>query len=111
MASTQGAVSSIYLLARCTTSKMAMRAVGTSSASMAASTLAGSSLIRPSSSPSTGSATGVLVTVPPKYFSHMATVRDSRLPRSLARSVLMRLMSASLVKAPSLPKGTSRSRK
>ena len=57
------------------------------------------------------SSMGAFATVPPKYFSHMATVRDKRLPRSLARSVLMRLISASLVNEPSLPKGTSRSRK
>ena len=38
-------------------------------------------------------------------------VRLSRLPRSLARSLLMRLIRASLVNIPSLPKGISRSRK
>ena len=49
--------------------------------------------------------------VPPKYLSAMAVVRDSRLPRSLARSILMRLISSSLEKLPSEPKGKSRSRK
>ena len=34
-------------------------------------------------------------TLSPKYFSTMATVRLTRLPRSLARSALMRLSSAS----------------
>ena len=48
---------------------------------------------------------------PPKYLFTMAVVRLTRLPRSLARSVLMRPMRASLEKLPSLPKGNSRSRK
>ena len=46
-----------------------------------------------------------------KYLSAMAVVRLSRLPRSLARSMLMRLMSSSLEKLPSEPNGKSRSRK
>ena len=49
--------------------------------------------------------------VPPKYLPTMAVVRLTRLPRSLARSVLMRPMRASLEKLPSVPKGNSRSRK
>ena len=48
---------------------------------------------------------------PPKYLPTMAVVRLTRLPRSLARSVLMRPMRASLEKLPSVPKGNSRSRK
>ena len=79
--------------------------------SMSAVTLAVRPLIRPSSSASMASVPATLRTVPPKYFSHMATVRLSRLPRSLARSLLMRLMRASLVNMPSLPNGISRSRK
>ena len=47
----------------------------------------------------------------PKYLPTMAVVRLTRLPRSLARSVLMRPMRASLEKLPSVPKGNSRSRK
>ena len=50
-------------------------------------------------------------TLPPKYFSTMAVVRLTRLPRSFARSVLMVLMSSSLEKLPSEPKGKVRSRK
>ena len=49
--------------------------------------------------------------VPPKYFSTMAVLRLTRLPRSLARSVLMQEMSSSLEKLPSEPKGKVRSRK
>ena len=49
--------------------------------------------------------------VPPKYFSTMAVVRLTRLPRSLARSMLMVWISSSLEKLPSLPKGKVRSRK
>ena len=41
----------------------------------------------------------------------MAVVRLTRLPRSLARSLLMVCMSSSLVKLPSEPKGEERSRK
>jgi hypothetical protein len=41
----------------------------------------------------------------------MAVVRESRLPRSLARSVLMVEMSSSLEKLPSVPKGKVRIRK
>ena len=63
------------------------------------------------SSVSMASVPATLCTVPPKYFSHMATVRLSRLPKSFARSLLMRVIRASLVNMPSLPKGISRSRK
>ena len=49
--------------------------------------------------------------VPPKYFSTMAVVRLTRLPRSLARSMLMVWISSSLEKLPSEPKGKVRSRK
>ena len=49
--------------------------------------------------------------VPPKYFCTMAVVRLTRLPRSLARSTLMVLMSSSLEKFPSEPKGKVRIRK
>ena len=48
---------------------------------------------------------------PPKYFCTIAVVRESRLPRSLARSELMRWINASFVNRPSLPNGISRSRK
>ena len=41
----------------------------------------------------------------------MAVVRLTRLPRSLARSTLMVLMSSSLEKLPSEPKGKVRIRK
>ena len=78
---------------------------------MSAVTLPSSSLVMVSSSVSMASVPATLRTVPPKYFSHMATVRLSRLPRSFARSLLMRLMRASLVNVPSLPKGISRNRK
>ena len=79
--------------------------------SMSPATLAGRAAIISSSSASMASVPAACDTVPPKYFSHMATVRLSRLPRSLARSLLIRLMRASLVNMPSLPKGISRNRK
>ena len=49
--------------------------------------------------------------LPPKYFPAMAVVRETRLPRSLARSVLMVWISSSLEKLPSEPKGNVRIRK
>ena len=48
---------------------------------------------------------------PPKYLPTMAVVRETRLPRSLARSVLMVWISSSLEKLPSEPKGNVRIRK
>ena len=47
----------------------------------------------------------------PKYFSAMATERETRLPRSLARSALMRVIRLSFENRPSEPNGNSRSRK
>ena len=49
--------------------------------------------------------------MPPKYLPTMAVVRLTRLPRSLARSVLMVWISSSLEKLPSEPKGKVRMRK
>ena len=101
----------MYLLARWMTAKISIRACGMVRLSMSAVTLAVSSLTMVSSSVSMASVPATLCTVPPKYFSHMATVRLSRLPKSFARSLLMRVIRASLVNMPSLPKGISRSSK
>ena len=64
--------------------------------------------ISSSSAPSLSRAVG---RVPPKYLTTMDTVRETRLPMSFARSALMVLMSSSLEKLPSEPKGKVRSRK
>ena len=48
---------------------------------------------------------------PAKYLPVIASTREKRLPRSLARSVLIRPTSARCEKSPSGPKGTSRIRK
>ena len=110
-ASTQGAVSSMYLLARWMTLKISASAFGTCRTSMHAVTFAGRASTMAASSSSSGSALRWAGRVPPKYFSIIATLRESRLPRSLARSALIRLISASLEKIPSLPNGISRRRK
>ena len=110
-ASTQGAVSSIYLLVRETNFQRSVRAVENCMASMLASTrdfVSEASSARLSSKSPAACASG---SFPPKYLPTMEEVLESRFPRSFARSEFMRLISASLVKTPSAPKGTSRSRK
>ena len=111
LASTQGAVSSMYLLARWISLKISSRARCSWKASICFSYLARAERIISTSSSSMGSASRPVGRLPPKYFSTMAVVRDTRLPRSLARSVLMVLISSSLEKLPSEPKGKVRSRK
>ena len=63
------------------------------------------------SASSSGPASRSAGSVPPKYFSTIAVVRETRLPRSLARSTLIVLISSSLEKLPSEPNGNERSRK
>ena len=48
---------------------------------------------------------------PPKYFSIMPAVLETRFPRSLARSELILWIRASFVKFPSCPKAISLRRK
>ena len=50
-------------------------------------------------------------TTPPKYLWAIATTREKRFPRSLARSELMRCTSAASLKLESSPKLISRMRK
>ena len=110
-ASTHGAVSSIYLLARWMPLKISASACGSCRLSMHFVTAAGMAFTSCASSPSNSPAWRASGSVPPKYFSTMATVRDKRLPRSFAKSELMRAISASFENTPSLPKGISRRRK
>ena len=111
LASTQGAFSSIYLLAREITSKISTRAVWKVYSSMSPWYFSFRPPARAISSASfSSSARWSAGRVPPKYFTAMAVVRLTKLPKSLARSMLMRLMRLSLEKLPSLPKGNSRSR-
>ena len=111
LASTQGAVSSMYLLARAITANTSASAFWKAYFSIWASYLPRRPFAMASSSASSGPSACSAGSVPPKYLSAMAVVRDSRLPKSLARSMLMRLISSSLEKLPSVPKGKSRSRK
>ncbi len=107
----QGAVSSIYLLVRETSFIVSVMAFWNWKASICASTLCFRTLAIWISSTSMGSVVCSAGSLPSKYFRAMVTVRETRLPRSLARSVLIRLISSSLVKLPSEPKGNSRNRK
>ena len=112
LASTQGLFSSIYLLARPMTAKTSIRAFWKAYFSIWASYFSRRPAPRAASSSSRGSAVWAAGSLPPgKYLPTMDTVRETRLPRSLARSVLMRVIRASLEKLPSEPKGNSRSRK
>ena len=72
---------------------------------------AGSVFMRSSSGCSSSPSSPGAGTSPPKYFSIMATVRLTRLPRSLARSELMRPSSAAVENSLSEAKLVSRSRK
>ncbi len=111
LASTQGAFSSIYLLARSSTLKISARAFWNWSFSISASYRSRRVAAMVFSSQSSSLSSRSVGSVPPKYFSTMAVVRLTRLPRQLARSTLMVLISSSLEKLPSDPKGKVRSRK
>ena len=112
LASTQGAFSSIYLLAREMTLKTSARAFWKAYFSICSSYLSRrEDTMAISSASFSSSAVCTTGRRSPKYFCAMATVRETRLPRSLARSTLMVLISASLEKLPSEPKGKERSRK
>ncbi|MPM24294.1 hypothetical protein SDC9_70775 [bioreactor metagenome] len=110
-ASTQGAVSSIYLLALEMTLNTSMSAFWKAYFSICSSKRARRPEASATSSPSMESACRAVGSLPPKYLPTMAVVRERRLPRSLARSALIRAMSSSLEKLPSEPKGNSRRRK
>ena len=107
----QGAVSSIYLFARDTTAKISESASGALSFSIAPFTFRNAPSAAETSSPSTPSALPRSGKTPPKYCPIIAAVRETRFPRSFARSELIRLNSFSFVYSPSLPKGISRRRK
>ena len=111
LASCQGAVSSMYLFARWMSLKTSSSARWSWNLSICCSYL--SRLVRASSlsSSSRASASRSVGRVPPKYFSTIAVVRETRLPKSFARSVFMVEMSSSLEKLPSEPKGKVRRRK
>ena len=112
MARTQGAFSSIYLLAREITLNTSERAFWKAYFSMASSYLSRreAAIARSSASFSLSSAWSA-GSLSPQYFWAMATVRETRLPRSFARSTLMVEIRDSLEKLPSEPKGKVRSRK
>ena len=110
-ARTQGIVSSMYLFARWMQRKTSSSARCGWRASICAAYFSGRARSMTLSSSSIGSALRAAGRTPPKYFSTIAVVRDTRLPRSLARSVLIVEISSSLEKLPSEPKGKVRSRK
>ena len=95
-ANIQGAVSSIYLLARDTTVIISVRAKESLVSSIYFSTAGASfsaiALRFASNSPSSRS----VGNVPSKYFTAIATVLETRLPKSLARSEFMRFIIISL---------------
>ena len=113
LASAQGMVSSIYLFARRRSVNISVIASAIRSASAFASTFFTVSLASflNSLSSSVSLLSGDFTTVPPKYFSIIATVRDTRLPKTLARSVLKRSHTSSHVICPSLSNGISWSTK
>ena len=87
LASTHGMVSSMYLLALLTTVQMSSSAMLKANLSMLASTFEAAPIAMAFRSSSSGSVASVSAgTVPPLYFSIMETVRETRLPRSFARS-------------------------
>ena len=75
------------------------------------STSAGSARTRSISGFSSSVSSPCAGTSPPKYFSIIATVRLTRLPRSFARSELIRPSSAAVENSLSDAKLVSRSRK
>ena len=111
LASIQGIVWSIYLLQRDIYCQRTARAdENCSSSILTAYSLAVCRHNFCSSSSISSGASGAGST-PLKYLSIMAAVRLKRLPRSFAKSLFMRLISASLVKLPSEPKVISLIRK
>ena len=110
-ASTQGVVSSIYLFARPISLKISCSAFGTLSCSISVT----SDWCKPSakaiSSLSISSFLSGAGRTPPKDWLIIADVLETRLPKSLTRSVLIRVKSDSFEYAPSLPNGISRSKK
>ena len=108
----QGWVTSMYLLQLPISFQISCRALENWKAFTCSSTRAGVASARSHRGRSMLSSTAsIAVMEPPKYFSIMATVRETRLPRSLARSALMRVSMALRVNSPSEPKGISRMRK
>ena len=104
-------VSSIYLLARWMHLKISSRPFWNWNFSICASYRSRRPESMEMSASSASPASRASGSVPPKYFSAIAVVRETRLPRSLARSMLIVLISSSLEKLPSEPKGNVRSRK
>ena len=102
-ARTHGAVSSIYLFARETTLNISSSALESCASSMSFETGSTSAAAIVRSSSSMGSAFFSSGRVPPKYLSAIATVLETRLPRSFARSVLIRPIIISLEKLQSEP--------
>ena len=121
LASVQGVVSSIYLLQCEMSSQISLRAAANLYSSMRAWVLVVVSAMRVKSGRSCSglqdlsafACEGVQLshlrdgwlheTVPEKYFSVMAVVRETRLPRSLARSRLRRFRNCSAENLPSSP--------
>ena len=110
-ASAHGIVSSIYLLARWMHLKISSSAFWNWNFSICASTRSRRPETREIRLSSNSPAARSAGRVPPKYFSTIAVVRETRFPRSFARSMLMVLIRSSLEKLPSEPNGNVRSRK
>ena len=106
-ASTQGSVSSIYLLQRLNRLKISVMASATWSPSILDSTAAFVALTTETRSSSTLSLTPVLSTTPSKYLFVIDIVLFTRFPKTLARSELILSTTSSQVITPSFSKGIS----
>ena len=95
LAKIQGAVSSIYLLALPTNCQIVLKASENASLSKASAALGAVAKANSFNSSSNSVACPASGIMPPKYLSTIATERLTRLPKSLAKSVLMRLTKAS----------------
>ena len=101
LASTQGSVSSMYLLSLLSSVNTSEIASETLCSSILAATLSLAAVATALRSASTSSDTPVLVTTPPKYLLLIEIVLFTRLPRILARSELNLSTTKSQVIVPS----------
>ena len=110
LARIHGVVSSIYLLLRWIRAHVSLRASLIFMSSICCSYFLAVSTAIWDNSSSTGSVTEGPAATPFSYCSTMDSVRWRRLPRSLARSALIRSMNVGREKLPSCPRRISRIR-
>ncbi|CRH85759.1 Uncharacterised protein [Chlamydia trachomatis] len=107
LASTHGSVSSIYLLVRRNKAKISSKASPTWKESICFVTFSKVASAKLFNSWSTSSSTCGLLTLPSKYLFDMAIVRETKLPNTFAKSLLILSITNSQVIVPSWANGIS----